>query len=119
MEPLPVAQAAPAQVEVVAAAPVQAPAAVVAAAPATVVTAAAVAPSLAASAPIVIPAPVHDKAALHAIVQSAGLNWVETDPERVARAMANQSIVPIKLGRERKPPVVISDVPLVQVETRT
>lgn len=78
-----------------------------------------VAPSLAASAPIVIPAPVHDKVALHAIVQSAGLRWVETDPERVARAMANQHIVPIKLGRERKPPVVISDAPLVQVETRT
>ena len=74
--------------------------------------------SLAPSAPIVVPAPVHDKASLHAIVQSAGLSWVETDPERVASAMANQRIVPIKLGRERKPPVVISDSPLVQVETR-
>ena len=78
-----------------------------------------VAASLAPSAPIVVPAPVHDTASLHAIVQSAGLSWVETDPERVAHAMANQRIVPIKLGRERKPPVVISDAPLVQVETRT
>ena len=83
------------------------------------VVSAPVAASLAPSAPIVVPAPVHDTASLHAIVQSAGLSWVETDPERVAHAMANQRIVPIKLGRERKPPVVISDAPLVQVETRT
>ena len=74
---------------------------------------------LAPSAPIVVPAPAHNTASLHAIVQSAGLSWVETDPERVANAMANQRIVPIKLGRERKPLVVISDAPLVQVETRT
>ena len=126
VEPQPVAQAAPAPVAVAVAAPVaaaaptQAPMAAAAptqapmAAPAT----APVPASLAPSAPIVVPAPVHDKASLHAIVQSAGLSWVETDPERVASAMANQRIVPIKLGRERKPPVVISDAPLVQVETR-
>ena len=74
--------------------------------------------SLAPSAPIVVPAPAHNTASLHAIVQSAGLSWVETDPERVANAMASQQIVPIKVGRERKPPVVVSDAPLVQVETQ-
>jgi ribonuclease E len=58
-----------------------------------------------------------DQATLHAIVQTAGLQWVETDPARVAQAMASQRIVPAKLGREPKPSAAISSVPLVQVET--
>jgi len=71
--------------------------------------------------PIVISAsaaPILDKAALHAIVQAAGLKWVESDPARVANAQANLRVVPVKLGRDRKPPVVVSNVPLIQVETR-
>jgi ribonuclease E len=54
---------------------------------------------------------------LHAIVQTAGLQWVETDPARVAQAMASQRVEPVKLGREPKPSAVVSSVPLVQVET--
>jgi ribonuclease E len=66
--------------------------------------------------PIITPA--LDTAALHAIVQSAGLQWIESDQARVATAMANQVIVPVQLGRARKPAVVVSNEPLVQVETR-
>jgi len=70
------------------------------------------------SAPIVVPAARADTAMLHAIVQTAGLQWVESDPARVAQAMANQRVVPVKLGREPKPRAVVSSEPLVQVETR-
>jgi ribonuclease E len=63
-------------------------------------------------------APVADLATLHAIVRSAGLQWIESDPIRVAQTMAEQPTVSIKLGRERKPAVVVSNEPLVQVETR-
>ena len=58
-----------------------------------------------------------DQATLHAIVQTAGLQWVETDPVRVAQAMASQRVVPVKLGREPKPSAAVSSEPLVQVET--
>jgi hypothetical protein len=64
------------------------------------------------------PAPVADLATLHAIVRSAGLQWIESDQARVATAMANQVIVPVQLGRARKPAAVVSNEPLVQVETR-
>ena len=64
------------------------------------------------------PAPVADLATLHAIVRSAGLQWIESDPIRVAQTMAEQPTISIKLGRERKPAVVVSSEPLVQVETR-
>jgi ribonuclease E len=64
------------------------------------------------------PAPVADVATLHAIVQAAGLQWIESDPIRVAQTLAEQPAVSVKLGRERKPAVVISSEPLVQVETR-
>ena len=74
-------------------------------------------PAPASSAPIVVPAARADTATLHAIVQSAGLKWVESDPVRVAQAMANQRVVPVKLGREPKPQAVVSNVSLVQVET--
>ena len=76
---------------------------------------AAVAP---AAAPVPAPAPVADLATLHAIVRSAGLQWIESDPIRVAQTLAQQPTVVVKLGRERKPAVVISNEPLTQVETR-
>jgi ribonuclease E len=79
-------------------------------------------PSIAAPAPVAAaapaPAPVADLATLHAIVHAAGLQWVESDPVRVAQTLAQQPTVSIKLGRERKPAVVVSSEPLVQVETR-
>ena len=65
-----------------------------------------------------VPATVADLATLHAIVRSAGLQWVESDPIRVAQTLAQQPTVIVKLGRERKPAVVISNEPLIQVETR-
>jgi len=78
--------------------------------------------SIAAPAPVAAaapaPAPVADLATLHAIVHAAGLQWVESDPVRVAQTLAQQPTVSIKLGRERKPAVVVSSEPLVQVETR-
>jgi ribonuclease E len=69
------------------------------------------------TAPTLAQTPRVDQATLHAIVQTAGLQWVETDPARVAQAMASQRLVPVKLGREPKPKAVVSDQPLVQVET--
>ena len=105
------------QVPVSSAAEVAAVASAPAPAPAVTTVATTVQPSTASSAPIVVPAARADTATLHAIVQSAGLKWVESDPVRVAQAMANQRVVPVKLGREPKPPAVVSNIPLVQVET--
>jgi ribonuclease E len=69
------------------------------------------------TAPTLAQTPRVDQATLHAIVQTAGLQWVETDPARVAQAMASQNVVPVKLGREPKPKAAVSSQPLVQVET--
>ena len=69
------------------------------------------------TAPTLAQTPRVDQATLHAIVQTAGLQWVETDPNRVAQAMASQNVVPVKLGREPKPKAAVSSQPLVQVET--
>jgi len=82
----------------------------------------AVVPTAVAPAPVVAaapaPAPVADLATLHAIVHAAGLQWIESDPVRVAQTLAQQPTVSIKLGRERKPAVAVSSEPLMQVETR-
>jgi ribonuclease E len=141
--PVAVAPVAPVAVAPVAVAPVSVAPVSVAAAPVAVAVAVAVAPvaesvapateapvavapasmSVAAPAPVVqaapAPAPVADLATLHAIVNAAGLQWIESDPARVAQTLAQQPTVSVKLGRERKPAVVISSEPLVQVETRT
>ena len=58
-----------------------------------------------------------DTAALHAIVQSAGLQWVESKPG-IAQAFASQPAAQVKLGREPKAAEIISDVALIQVETK-
>lgn len=119
---------APIEVAAASVAPVAvavAPVAVAVASVASVAAApAALAPAsvaIATPAPVVAtpaPAPVADLATLHAIVRAAGLQWIESDPVRVAQTLAQQPTVSIKLGRERKPVVVISSEPLVQVETR-
>ncbi len=59
-------------------------------------------------------------AALNAVVQAAGLTWVQTDPARHAQSQARSAAdqAPVRLGRERKPVAQVSSVPLVQVETR-
>ncbi|QVQ24259.1 Rne/Rng family ribonuclease [Achromobacter deleyi] len=112
-------------------APVQAPAVepVVAkapAAPVTEVAAVAAAPAPAPVAPvtaqpIVVPAtaPSAKSQALHDVLNAAGLQWVETDPDRHAQTQLRIAAAhtPTRLGRERKPVAPVSNEPLVQVET--
>ncbi|WP_019936263.1 Rne/Rng family ribonuclease [Bordetella sp. FB-8] len=102
----PIIEAAPAAVE---AAPVVAPAA-----PAPVVAVPApIAAAPAAAEPV-------QASTLHGIVNAAGLTWVETDPSRHVQTQQRiaASLVPVGLGRERKPVAPVSSVPLQQVETR-
>lgn len=95
------------------------------AAAAPVVTPAPAAPAQAAptsAQPIVVPAtaPSAKAQALHEVVNAAGLQWVETDPERHAQTQLRIAAAhtPVRLGRERKPVAPVSNEPLVQVETR-
>ncbi len=71
--------------------------------------------------PIVVPAtaPSAKAQALHEVVNAAGLQWVETDPERHAQTQLRIAAAhtPVRLGRERKPVAPVSNEPLVQVET--
>jgi ribonuclease E len=112
-----------APVEAAAVEPVVAP--VPAPAPAPVAqeaVAAAPAPAAPASQPIVVPAaaPSAKAQALHDVVNAAGLQWVETDPDRHAQTQLRIAAAhtPVRLGRERKPVAPVSNEPLVQVETR-
>ncbi|MGS1106032.1 Rne/Rng family ribonuclease [Achromobacter anxifer] len=117
-EPAPVETAA---VEPVVA-PAPAPVAPVAVAPAAPAAQEAAAPAPAASQPIVVPAaaPSAKAQALHDVVNAAGLQWVETDPDRHAQTQLRIAAAhtPVRLGRERKPVASVSNEPLVQVETR-
>jgi ribonuclease E len=57
---------------------------------------------------------------LQAIAQSAGLQWVNSDADKirtVQEAIANEP-KPVHVPREPKPPVVLDEGPLVLVETR-
>ena len=105
----------PAPVEAAAVEPVVAPA------PAPAAQEAA-APAPASSQPIVVPAaaPSAKAQALHDVVNAAGLQWVETDPDRHAQTQLRIAAAhtPVRLGRERKPVAPVSNEPLVQVETR-
>jgi ribonuclease E len=121
-DPVVVAPVAAAPVTPVAVAPIAAAPEAIVAAPTPVLAtpAPAAAPiqvATVSTAPILVQTPRVDQATLHAIVQTAGLQWVETDPARVAQAMASQHVVPVKLGREPKPKAAVSSQPLVQVET--
>ncbi len=93
---------------------------VVAAAPAP--AEAAPAPAAGAQQPIVVPAsaPSAKAQALHEVVNAAGLQWIETDPDRHAQTQLRIAAAhkPVRLGRERKPVAPVSNEPLVQVETR-
>jgi ribonuclease E len=54
------------------------------------------------------------------VAQSAGLQWVNSDADKiraVQEAMANEP-KPVHVPRERKPVVVVDEGPLVLVETR-
>lgn len=58
--------------------------------------------------------------ALEAMVSACGLQWVHSDPLRVAHAQAMMAAegVPVRVPRQPKPRVVIDEGPLVLVETR-
>ncbi|WP_338439280.1 Rne/Rng family ribonuclease [uncultured Aquabacterium sp.] len=57
---------------------------------------------------------------LEAIAQSAGLQWVNSDAERIRQVQEAiaQEPKPVHVPRERKPVVVLDEGPLVLVETR-
>ncbi|KAK72273.1 hypothetical protein L573_2010 [Bordetella holmesii H620] len=105
---------AAATAEVAPVVPAQTTPAQTAAEPAATEPAAVVAAPKPASAPIVV-----GEAALNAVVQAAGLTWVQTDPARQAQSQAQSAAdqAPARLGRERKPVAQASSAPLVQVET--
>ncbi|MBI3383050.1 MAG: Rne/Rng family ribonuclease [Aquabacterium sp.] len=97
-------------------APVETPAA----AP-VVVAQAAAAPVVAAQEAKPAPAPfVLPMGELQSIAQSAGLEWVNSDAEKiriVQEAIASEP-KPVHVPRERKPAVVLDEGPLILVETR-
>ncbi len=106
----PVAEAPPAQAAVTpAAAPAAEPVPAPAAAP------------VAAAAPMVAPAPfVLPMDDLHRIAEASGLQWVNSDREKIAAAQAAMAAepAPIHVPRERAPALQIDEGPLVLVETR-
>jgi ribonuclease E len=57
---------------------------------------------------------------LESVAQSAGLQWVNSNPDLVAQAKAAiaAAVPPSREPRERPAPVAISTEPLVLVETR-
>lgn len=58
--------------------------------------------------------------ALHQVAQASGLEWVNSNADKVAQAQAAIAAEPkpIHVPREPKPPVVLDEGPLVLVETR-
>ena len=59
-------------------------------------------------------------AQLHEIAEGAGLQWVNSDAEKIAAVQAAIAAQPkpVHVPRERKPVVVVDEGPLVLVETR-
>jgi ribonuclease E len=106
-----VSQAAAEVAETVA--PEAAPAAVAAAAPAA-------APVPVAAAPVVMPKFELPLGELQAIAEGAGLQWVNSDANKVQAVQAAIAAEPkpVHVPRERAPAVVIDEGPLVLVETR-
>ncbi len=112
-------EAVTAEAEPIAAEPVAAEVApatpVAAAAPAPAPAPLAVVPAVARIEPFVLPT---DQ--LESIAQAAGLQWVNSDADKiraVQEAMAREP-KPVHVPRERKPLVIIDEGPLVLVETR-
>lgn len=97
-------------------APVSAPAVVAELAPvAPVAPAAPAAPAPIAAAPYLLPL-----GELQGIAQAAGLEWVNSDADKILsaqEAIASEPR-PVHVPRERKPAVVLDEGPLVLVETR-
>jgi ribonuclease E len=59
-------------------------------------------------------------AALQTLASNAGLEWVNSDADKISAVQAAMAAepVPIRVPREIRPPVVIDEGPLVLVETR-
>ena len=57
---------------------------------------------------------------LHHVAQSSGLEWVNSNPERIAQVQAAIAAEPrpIHVPRERPPAVVLDEGPLILVETK-
>ena len=58
--------------------------------------------------------------ALEQVAQNSGLQWVNSNPEKVAQVQAAIAAEPrpVHVPRERPPRIVIDEGPLVLVETR-
>jgi ribonuclease E len=58
--------------------------------------------------------------ALQALAQTAGLQWVQSDADKVAAVQAAIAAepAPVRIPRERPAPVVLDEGPLILVETR-
>lgn len=85
----------------------------------------ATAPVVAPPPPAPAPAPVVEAfklpmGELQAIAEGAGLQWVNSDADKIAAAQAAIAAepAPAPLGREPAPVVVVDEGPLVLVETR-
>jgi ribonuclease E len=78
-------------------------------------TAQATPPAMPAVAPFVLPIDT-----LQQLAEASGLQWVNSDSEKIQAAQAAMAAepVPVRVPRERKPLVVIDEGPLVLVETR-
>ena len=61
--------------------------------------------------------PIH---ALQTLAEGSGLQWVNSDSEKIRSTQAAMAAEPatIRVPRERKPMAVLDDGPLVLVETR-
>ncbi len=57
---------------------------------------------------------------MQAVAQSSGLEWVNSNPERVAAVQAAIAAEPkpVHVPRERPPLVILDEGPLILVETR-
>jgi len=57
---------------------------------------------------------------LQGVAQSSGLEWVNSNPERIAQVQAAIAAEPrpVHVPRERPPSVVLDEGPLVLVETK-
>lgn len=57
---------------------------------------------------------------LEQVAQTSGLQWVNSDAQKIAAAQAAMAAEskPVHVPRERPAPVVVEDAPLVMVETR-
>jgi len=59
-------------------------------------------------------------AQLHEVAQTSGLQWVNSNPERIAQIQAAIAAEPrpVHVPRERAAPVVLDEGPLILVETK-